>query len=72
MASTGAIEQFEGATVESIGIRRAGRAKLPVALVMTLRLKDGSTRDLQAYTLSVADVIHFRVDGQYVPPEELP
>ena len=70
--STGAIEQFEGATVESIGIGRSGRERLPDSLYMTLRLKDGSTRDLQAYTLSVADVLHFCVDGMYVPPEELP
>lgn len=72
MSSTGAIEQFEGATIESIGITRGGHDGLPLSLGMTLRLKDGSTRDLEAYTLSVAHVLHFRVDGQYVPPDELP
>lgn len=71
--TTGAIEQFKGATVEAIGItHRGGRDGHALSLGMRLRLKDGSTRDLEAYTLSVGHVIHFRVDGMYVPPEELP
>lgn len=70
--SIGAIEQFEGATVEKIGIKRGGEDDLPLSFFMELRLKDGSTRDLEAYTLSVSHVLFFRVDGMYVPPEELP
>jgi len=70
LTSTGALEQFEGATIEKIGITRGGHERLPLFYFwMTLRLKDGSTRDLRAYTTSV---LHFRVDGQYVAPEELP
>lgn len=65
------LEQFAGATIERIGLTRDGR--FPSSLAMTLRLKDGSDRTLEIYTLEDTEsVLHVRVDGQFVPPEELP
>ena len=69
--SIGALEQFEGATIERINLTREDG--LPSSVGMTLRLKDGSDRSLEVYTLEcTAGVLHVRVDGMFVPPEELP
>ena len=66
------LQQFEGATITKIGITRGGRDEVPLFFYLTLRLTDGTERDLLAYTMSVGHEIHFRIDGMYVPSEELP
>lgn len=62
--------QFDGATLVGLNRVVAGRERHMVGVVMTFRLPDGSSRDLDFYTLST-DEIHVRIDGMYVPTDEL-
>jgi hypothetical protein len=71
--TSGTLGQFVGATIQRIVVIKGDHRAVPVmGLQLELRLADGSTRDLAAYTLSVGHAVHFRVDGMFVPPEELP
>lgn len=65
-----ALSQFEGARIERITLARED--DLPSAVGMSLRLKDGSDRTLEVYTVvGTDDVLHVRIDGLYVPPDDL-
>lgn len=70
---SGTLGQFVGATIQRIALIKGDPGSTPVmGLQLELKLADGSARDLAAYTLSVGHAVHLRVDGMYVPPEELP
>lgn len=58
------LQQFVGGTL----LRVSKRAN---SLSLEVRLSDGSTRDLDLYTLvDTRTRIHTRIDGMYVPPED--
>lgn len=59
------LQQFIGAKIE-----RAQATQSDPAVVLWLRMADGSQRDLAIYALN-GQLLHVRIDGMYVPPEEL-
>lgn len=70
---TGAMQQFVGAVIEAVSATERGAITPEVSF--QLRLRDGSTRDLDLYAIGPAyedeSGVSVRIDGQYVPSEEL-
>ena len=67
-----ALSQFEGATIETLRRVPVGTPAGDAAGIgFVLRLADGSERTLELYTLTRTLELHVRIDGMYVPPEDL-
>ncbi len=71
------LNQFLGATVTAIGIRRIddGAGLRFNDLSLGLKLADGTTRDLSVYSIDPGHEdpkgICLRIDGMFVPDEEI-
>ena len=59
------LQQFVGGTIQSI--TRDGNRSVS----MVIRLPDGNWRDLTVYEPHDVGTVSVRIDGMYVPPEEL-
>lgn len=65
------LQQFVGATIERVTVSPVGTpGDDGHSIGLSLRLTDGSWRGLELYTLG-DHALHVRIDGMYVPPEEL-
>lgn len=71
------LNQFIGATVTAVGIKRIedGAGLRFNDLALELRLSDGTTRELSVYSIDPGyddpKGLCFRVDGMFVPDEDL-
>ena len=74
---TAILNQFIGATVTAVGIKRIedGAGLRFNELALDLKLADGTTRELTVYSIDAGyedpKGLCFRVDGMYVPDEDL-
>lgn len=59
------LSQFDGAKIQRITWD-------PRCTSFDLELADGSTRTLCCYAVFDDEQVAIRIDGQFVPPEELP